>query len=126
MAPLCVTPAGERIDRTRFHPGEEGPERRFHFGWFVCSHCGHPLRFKASDFQRHMFRGTSALPPELTNAMDEERPLRGDLSEFAVDFECPGCKRPTRLVIEPWEYAMGGYAFTVHAVVEGRESGRAS
>lgn len=120
MKPVLVAPEA-RLDRVEFDPGAETREHVIHLGHYTCPRCGKVVEFKTADF-RHGFRRSdltaSNLPPEVDRAYSAFRPLDSKLGESCLDFPCPGCQSPVRLIFEPWEFAMGAYAFTITAIVE--------
>lgn len=69
--------ASERIDRTVFDPIKEWDERRGMFGWHGCPRCGHRLRFRLKDFDRHDGIGVqSGLPADVVRELNDFRPVR--------------------------------------------------
>ncbi len=108
---------GERMNRTEFDPSSEFSDRETHVGYYVCPHCEAAVRFRTSDFERHFATESSNLPPPSAKAFEEADPGRNPWDGF-LDFECPGCRAPVRLVYRPREFAMGAFAFTVDAVLE--------
>jgi len=115
--PLVITDPDDRLDRTVFDPRVQY-ESVIHVGHYVCPGCGHRVGVDTSDFLRRFRETSSNLHPDARQAFDAFRPLDEAQWEGCLDFHCPGCDRPARLVFRPTEFAMGAYYFTVVAVVE--------
>src|SRR5690242_14693275 len=92
-------PAAERLDRTRFRSEEEYLDHVVQLGAYECPHCGTGVEFQGRHFGLDVKR--APLSPLWTSTFEAARPL-GDL-EAALDFHCPGCAAPVRII-----YLRGG------------------
>lgn len=115
--------ASERIDRTVFDPIKEWDERRVMFGWHGCPRCGHRLRFRLKDFDRHDGIGVqSGLPADVVRELNDFRPVRQGADEgvweIALDWACPECDLINRLIAESYEVKMSVNAFRATSVIE--------
>ena len=65
---------------------------------YICAHCSHQVGFSNDSFSRHCHgerQGISKLPEPCKSIFDQVRPIGDD---FFLDFLCPGCESPVRLV----------------------------
>ena len=116
---LRLSAPGERLDRVEFDPREELRDSVILLGTYRCPACGAAVEFRTGDFRDGMSPDRpSKLDGAEAAAFDAFRPLDSARWESRLDFHCPGCRSPVRLIYEPWEFAMGSYAFTVTGVVE--------
>ncbi len=90
-------------------------------GFYICPHCQERIRFKTSNFLGYY------VYPKLQAAdrakFDEFRPLRhyGDHGpEAHLDFYCPSCESPVRIIFDKVEFAMGSHYAIVTEVIEAR------
>ena len=116
MNPVAVDPQ-TRINRLLFHPAALY-DHVMHIGIYTCPHCGAPLRFNTSDFERHFSSTQSNLEPEVRRAFDEYRPLNVQMWDCFLDFHCHSCGAPARIIYEPFEYRMGSYYYKLTSIVE--------
>jgi hypothetical protein len=89
--------AAERLDRTQFRSDVAYLDHVVQLAGYRCARAG--VEFKG----RHWWEGRSfgtARPPVLEErwhaAFDADRPLQS--REWALDFNCPGCRAPVRIV----------------------------
>ena len=89
----------ERLDRTEFRSGVEYLDHVVQLAAYRCPHCGVGVEFQG----RHLSGGHSsgsqapaAIDLPWRSAFDAARPL--DPFEWALDFSCPGCGAPVRIV----------------------------
>ena len=115
---LLTIDAKERLSRTAFNPGQAFMDHGFQFGIYTCPHCSEAVRITTRDLQDAMGSSSSNLSEVDASQFSKKRPLDSAKWESFLDFYCPGCSSPVRIVYEPWEFAMGSYGFTVTLVVE--------
>ncbi|MBI4375832.1 MAG: hypothetical protein HY549_05210 [Elusimicrobia bacterium] len=113
------TPPDERLDNLIFHPKNQS-EGSINVGDYTCDACARKVHFTTNDFLKAFGNSKTRLSTQEHEAACRRRPLRKDKGEAFLDFHCPGCRRPVRLVFEPTEFAMGCYYFTVVALLEGQ------
>ena len=88
----CVS-ADQRLDRTEFRSEVEYLNHVVQLAAYRCPHCGAEAKF----LRRHFDYLTSAtIDPGWQAAFDAARALRE--GERALDFLCPGCAAPVRIV----------------------------
>ena len=114
---LILTSPEERLDGIVFDPRIEY-EREINVGIYTCPHCDGKVRFTTRDFQRHFQSRSSSFMPEDLASFDQFRPLDKKEGEQFLDFYCPGCRSPVRVIYRSSEFAMGSYYFTVVIVIE--------
>ncbi len=107
----------DRMDGLVFDPRLDS-EGRTSVGTYVCP-CGARVGFRTSHFIDGWVRGGGArLRPEAAATMDAARrpdPARG---EGALDFHCPDCRRPVRILYRAEEFGMAVYTYTVTEILE--------
>lgn len=110
----------KRLDRLKFDSRAEAREHAIHFGFYTCPHCQERVRFRSANFAHHFYSIQSNLKPADQVEFDKFRSI--DYGHYGpesyLDFYCPGCKSPVRIVFEGVEFAMGAYFFVVTDVVE--------
>ena len=115
MKPRTVS-ARKRFDATEFDIRSEAWDHTIHLSDYNCPECGHKVRFNSKDFFREHI---SILTPELVGLIEKFRPLDKETWEIALDFYCPGCEMPVRVIPRPGEeFAMGCYNWELLKVVE--------
>lgn len=114
-----VVPAGDRIDRLEFSDEAEYREHAVHIGAYCCPRCGWRVEFRARHFREHEGATRSNLDPEWRGQFDAARPFKLSHWESFLDFHCPGCKAPVRVIYEAGqEYAMGAHPWQLLEVLE--------
>jgi predicted RNA-binding Zn-ribbon protein involved in translation (DUF1610 family) len=91
--------AAVRLDRTQFRSDVESLDHVVQLAAYSCPHCGAGVEFKGRHWREgRPFGGArpSALEDRWQAAFDTARPL--DPFEWAMDFHCPGCGAPVRIV----------------------------
>jgi len=117
-----VVPAGERIDRLEFSDEAEYREHAVHLGTYSCPRCGCGVEFRTHDFRKHEGAKPSNLDPAWRSRFDVARPVDSSRWESFLDFHCPSCKAPVRVIYEAGqEYAMGSHSWHLVEVVESAE-----
>ena len=119
MTAVRVVSPRKRLDRVEFSGKREWQNHAIEVGEYTCPHCGHRVRLRTSDFARHEFDPSANAREPWQALFDAVRPDRRDAWESHLDFHCPGCNAPVRLVYEPGEeYAMGVHSWQVGAILE--------
>lgn len=114
---VCVQ-ASKRMDQLEFDPRIEYSAHAIHIGHYACPMCNAVVEFNTNHFQKHFAQPYSNLAPEIAALMDQFRPCDLHKYESFIDFYCPTCASPVRLIYEGWEFAMGCYGFTVTDIIE--------
>ena len=116
---LVRTAPEERLNRLEFSGRTEWLDHAVDVGIYVCPHCSSTLEFKTGDFGRHERTESSNLDAETSGAFSRFRPVDRKRGESYLDFRCPGCGRPARLLYRQTdEWAMGSHGWRVTDVVE--------
>ncbi len=109
-----------RLSNTEYDPRLQS-QGSINVGVYTCPVCSNDIRFKTTDFQRHLGGANSNLGEALSQAITEYRQLDQQKWESFLDFSCATCNLHVRIIYEPFEFAMGAYSFTVTDVVECNE-----
>jgi hypothetical protein len=119
---LRLASPADRMNRLEFSAQSEHLDHSVDIGFYVCPHCSYSLEFRTSDFERHELSKTTNLDSETAEAFSQFRPVDSKQWEHFLDFRCPGCARPVRLVFESTaEYSMGSHGWRVRDIVEVRD-----
>lgn len=122
MAGVRIVPASERLDRLEFSPKAEFQDHCVHIGSYICPRCDFLVDLHARHFLKHEGLKDSNLEVEWRTHFDAARPLNASRWESFLDFHCPGCKAPVRVIYEPGdEYAMSAHSWLVLEVLEADE-----
>jgi hypothetical protein len=114
-----VVPAGDRIDRLEFSEDAEYRDHAVHLGTYCCPRCDSGVEFRTHHFREHEGTKRSNLNAEWRSRFDIARPIEASRWESFVDFHCPGCKAPVRIIYEAGqEYAMGSHPWRLVEVLE--------
>jgi hypothetical protein len=115
-------PAAERLDRLRFSDEPEYQEHAIHVGSYICPRCRYNIEFRAQNFREHETMRHSNLDPDWRSRFDAARPVNLSRWEFFLDFHCPGCKSPARIIYQAGsEWAMGAHTWQLLEVLESIE-----
>jgi hypothetical protein len=92
-------------------------DSEFHVGFYECGVCSTAVRFTTTDFESHAGSRSQLLAGDLDKEFTAARPLQQD--EWVLDFCCPGCRRPVRVIFS-WgnSIAMGCWGFEALYVLE--------
>lgn len=93
--------AAERLDRTQFRSDVEYLDHVVQLAGYSCPHCGAGVEFEGRHWRDGRPFGAAraaTLDGRWHAAFDADRPLRS--GEWALDFNCPGCRAPVRIVYE--------------------------
>jgi hypothetical protein len=105
--------AATKLDRVFYDQDAEYADRAVHFGHYACAGCGQAVRFSTPDF----LRGTRYThPPQVDAEMQKARALRNE--EKRLDFRCPSCASPARLIYTQAIQGRGSYCATALAIIE--------
>lgn len=122
MASVKIVSASERLDRLEFSGKTEYQDHCVHIGSYICPCCASRVDFHARHFLTHEGLKHSNLEDEWRTRFDATRPLNASRWESFLDFHCPGCKAPVRVIYEPGdEYAMGAHSWRALEVLEADE-----
>ena len=85
---------------------------------YRCPRCAHRIRFRWRSFYRA--NGRSIFQRGLQRIFDDLTPsLPGDEQSF-LDFHCPSCAAPTRIVFSAHDYSKIAYHFDIYAALVGQ------
>jgi predicted RNA-binding Zn-ribbon protein involved in translation (DUF1610 family) len=117
-----IVPAAERLDRLEFSDEPEYQEHAVHVGSYLCPRCGYNVEFRARNFRDHETARRSNLDAEWRSRFDAARPINLSRWESFLDFHCPGCNAPVRIIYEAGsEWAMGLHPWRLLEVLEAIE-----
>jgi len=118
-AKVRAVPARERMDRLEFSGEVEHTEHVVHVGAYECPYCRKQVEFNTDHFRRHENNDFSNLETLWKRLFDQARPLDAKRWESFLDFHCPGCGAPVRLIYEAGaEWAMGVHGWRVTTILE--------
>lgn len=84
---------------------------------YGCPRCGHRIRFRWRSFYRA--NGRSLFRRQLQRIFDDLTPsLPADEQGF-LDFHCPTCAAPTRIIFSAQDYSKIAYHFDIYAALVG-------
>jgi hypothetical protein len=114
-----VVPANERMNRLEFSSQVEWTEHVVHIGQYQCPWCSDYVEFRTQNFQKHEHITYSNLKSPWPKRFSNTRPIKAEKWESFLDFHCPGCAAPVRIIYEPGnEYAMGTHGWRVTEIIE--------
>lgn len=117
MTAVRTTPA-DRLDRLEFGTRREALDHIVEFGAYRCPHCGSAVEFSSRHFGRQAAPQTN-LTPSWAERFDELRPLNPQQWESFLDFHCPGCRAPVRIVYAVGQsWAMGAHSWRIVDLLE--------
>ena len=115
-------PARDRLDRLEFSDKAAALEHAVQMGAYSCPHCSHRVGFRTQNFRDHEGAKRSNLDPDWRIRFDAARQLDVSRWESFLDFSCPGCRAPVRVIYEPGEeYAMSAHSWCLLEVLEADE-----
>ncbi len=122
---LQISPAEERLDRLLFGGREEYDEHVVHVAAYRCAHCGRETEFNSGTLIKAQgFKG-SPLGDQWHSSCEAVRPLGA--WEWSLDFRCPQCSCPVRIIFAAdEEFAMGAYKNRLLQVIEVKTCSRAN
>lgn len=84
---------------------------------YCCPRCSHRVRFRWRSF--YQADGRSALQRKIRRFFDDMTPtLEADEQGF-LDFYCPACAAPTRIIFSACDYSKIAYHFDIYAALVG-------
>jgi predicted RNA-binding Zn-ribbon protein involved in translation (DUF1610 family) len=117
MQAVRVAPS-QRMDRLEFGTEREVLDHIIEVGAYRCPHCTTEVAFRSSHFGPRP-SPISQVDAKWARAFDRLRPLDLRAWESFVDFPCPGCKAPVRLVYGAGDtWAMGTNSWRVADILE--------
>ncbi len=91
-------------------------EANCYWDHYRCPHCGDGVRFTTTDFNRHTGTEHSNLERSVRAEFDCARPIERD--EYFLDFPCPGCRAPVRVIYACLFVGKGSLHYVVRAILE--------
>ncbi len=102
-----------------FSEQEEYIEHAVHVGTYTCPWCGQAVQFRTQHFRKHEKRNPSNLRQEWQTVFNAFRPVSPKGWESFLDFHCPQCDAPVRIIYDAGgEWAMGVHSWVVKEIVE--------
>jgi DNA-directed RNA polymerase subunit RPC12/RpoP len=84
---------------------------------YQCPRCGHRIRFRWRSF--YQADGRSAFKRRLRGFFDDLTPALSAGEQGFLDFYCPTCSAPTRIIFSADDYTKIAYHFDVYAALVG-------
>lgn len=84
---------------------------------YTCPRCRHRIRFRWRSFYRA--DGRSSLPRQLRRIFDDFTPDLTSDEQSVVDFHCPTCQAPTRIIFSILDHKKIAYHFDIYAALVG-------
>ena len=84
---------------------------------YCCPRCGHRLRFRWRSF--YQADGESAFNRRLRRVFEDMTPRLAADEQGALDFHCPTCAAPTRIIYSAEDYTNIAYHFDIYAALVG-------
>lgn len=84
---------------------------------YRCPRCGHGVRFKWHHFYKADQR--SFLRRDVRQQFDEYRPMVPSAEKGFLDFHCPTCKAPARIIFTAHDYRLRAFHFDIETVLVG-------
>ena len=115
---LLVSSAEQRVDRVLFSGRAEADEHKIHLGTYRCPHCRAETEFNTGTLRKAECCDGSPLGAVWHERCESVCGLGP--WQWALDFQCPGCSCPVRIVFQAdVEFAMGAHTHRlVHAIEE--------
>ncbi len=89
---------------------------------YTCPRCRRQIRFRWRSFYRA--DGRSPMPRQLLRILDDCTPDLPIGEQSAVDFFCPTCAAPTRIIYSILDYNKFSYHFDIYAALVGEGNPR--
>lgn len=84
---------------------------------YHCPRCSHRIRFRWRSF--YQASGRSAFKRKLRRFFDDMTPALSADEQGFLDFYCPTCDAPTRIVFSADDYSTIAYHFDIYAALVG-------
>ncbi len=84
---------------------------------YRCPRCGHQVRFRWRSF--YQADGVSAFQRRLRRVFDDMTPTLANDEQGCLDFYCPTCAAPTRIIYGADDYRNIAYHFDIYAALVG-------
>ena len=84
---------------------------------YRCPRCSHRIRFRWRSF--YQAGGPSAFERKLQRFFDDMTPTLASEEQGCLDFYCPTCAAPTRIIFSAEDYTKIAYHFDIYAALVG-------
>ena len=84
---------------------------------YCCPRCGHKIRFKWNNFYKADKR--SFLRRTARQHFDEHLPFTPSAERGFLDFHCPTCNAPARIIFAAHDYTLLAFHFDIESVLVG-------
>ena len=84
---------------------------------YRCPRCSHRIRFRWRSF--YQADGRSAFKRKLRRFFDDMTPALSSDEQGFLDFYCPTCSAPTRIIFSADDYSKIAYHFDIYAALVG-------
>lgn len=113
-----IVEPGEKIDRIIFDPRKEHLEHSIHYGFYSCPECHGKTRFQRTDFLEKSKSKISSRDQDWFDLFLQTKKYEANPTDEFLDFYCPGCHSPVRIIYEAREFDMGSYYFTIKYIID--------
>lgn len=84
---------------------------------YRCPRCGHRIRFRWRSF--YQANGCSLFKRKLRRVFEDLTPTLAADEQGCIDFYCPACNAPTRIIYSAQDYSEIAYHFEIYAALVG-------
>ncbi len=84
---------------------------------YRCPRCSHRIRFRWRSF--YQAEGCSTFERKLRRCFDDMTPTLASDEQGCLDFYCPTCAAPTRIIFSADDYSKIAYHFDIYAALVG-------
>ena len=84
---------------------------------YCCPRCSHRIRFRWRSF--YQADGRSTFRRKLRRCFDDMTPTLSSEEQGLLDFFCPTCSAPTRIIFSADDYSKIAYHFDIYAALVG-------
>ena len=84
---------------------------------YRCPRCGRRIRFRWRSFYRA--NGRSVFKRQLRRIFNDLTPALPADEQGCIDFHCPSCAAPTRIIFSAIDYSKVAYHFDIYAALVG-------
>ena len=116
----CITKTTNWIQWERFKPTDPPTSdlQTYEPIVYKCPDCDYEVAFKDKDFRKHSRSNFSNLDKNTVEAMDVFIKLNNLKKESFLDFNCPQCKKPTRILFSDGYGGKGDYGVMIESVIK--------
>ena len=111
-----VVNAADRLSKVEFVADEDW--ETYPDSTYTCPHCNGQMSFAMRDFQKHQRSQFTNLSANDAQAITAASPAPEQKFNSFVDFYCPGCRVPVRILYLAWAGGRYTHGYTLSYVIE--------